>query len=77
MIRKQKGGKSSMKIEKTILTVSETAFILNCSDHVIYRLIHANALGAYKDIGGRRWRIPECSVTDYVASRMRDSASMR
>ena len=66
-----------MKIEKTILTVSEAAFVLNCSDQIIYRLIHAKALGAYKDIGGRRWLIPEYSVTDYVESRMRDSVSMR
>lgn len=66
-----------MKVEKTILTVSETAFMLNCSDQIIYRLIHAKALRAYKDFGGRRWLIPEYSVTDYVESRMRDSASMR
>ena len=66
-----------MKVEKTTLTVSEAAFVLNCSDQIIYRLIHANALGAYKDIGGRRWLIPEDSVTGYVESRMRDSASMQ
>ena len=66
-----------MKIEKSILTVSETSFMLNCSDQTIYRLIYAKALRAYKDYGGRRWLIPEYSVTDYVESRMRDSVSMR
>lgn len=66
-----------MKIEKSILTVPEVAHILNCSDQIIYRFIHAGALGAYKDVGGRRWLIPEDSVTGYVEFRMRDSASMR
>ena len=66
-----------MKIEKTILSVSETAAILNCSDHIIYRLIHAKELGAYKDTYGRRWRIPESSISNYISSRMSSTASMR
>ena len=66
-----------MMIEKSILSVSEAATKLSCSDSIVYRLIHAKALGAYKDVGGRRWRIPEASITGYIESRMSAYASMR
>ena len=66
-----------MKVEKNILTVSEAACILSCSTHVIYRLIHTNALRAYKDAEGRPWRIPESCIKDYVASRMSNAASLK
>ena len=63
-----------MKIEKNILTVSEAACVLSCSTHVIYRLIHTNALGAYKDATGRPWRIPEACINDYIASRISNTS---
>ncbi|SHK98462.1 DNA binding domain-containing protein, excisionase family [Selenomonas ruminantium] len=66
-----------MKVEKNILTVAEAACILSCSPHVIYRLIHSNALGAFKDAEGRPWRIPESCIKDYVASRMSNATSLK
>ena len=65
-----------MKIEKNILTVSEAACVLSCNTHVIYHLIHTNALGAYKDAKGRPWRIPESCIKDYVATRMSNTVSL-
>ena len=66
-----------MKIEKNIMTVSEAACILSCSTYVIYRLIHANALKAYKDAEGRPWRIPESSIKDYVTARISSTTSIK
>lgn len=66
-----------MKLEKDILTVSEAACVLSCSTQCVYRLIHSNALRAYKDAAGRPWRIPESCIKDYVASRMNPPAPMR
>lgn len=66
-----------MKLEKNILTVSEAACVLSCSTHIIYRLIHTHALGAYKDAGGHPWRIPDVSIKNYVATRMGTTTPMR
>lgn len=60
-----------MAIEKAVLSVSEAAFVLGCSEQKIYRLIRANALGAYKDVGGRPWHIPDYCVRDYIDSCMK------
>lgn len=66
-----------MIIEKNILTVSEAACVLSCSTQCVYRLIHSNALRAYKDAAGRPWRIPESCIKDYVASRMNSQTPIR
>lgn len=66
-----------MKIEKNILTVSEAACILSCSTHVIYRLIRANALRAYKDSEGHPWRIPESCIKDYISSRINNDSPVK
>ena len=66
-----------MKLEKTILTTAEAAAVLSCSTQTIYHLIHTRSLGAYKDVGGRPWRIPDYSIKDYIASRMNNTASMK
>lgn len=60
-----------MLINKTVLFVSEAACILGCSAHYIYHLIHTGKLEAYKEKGGRVWRIPESSIEKYIASRMK------
>lgn len=57
-----------MLIEKYILTVSETAALMGYSAGKIYQLIHADALSAYKDDGGRIWHIPFTSIIDYTSS---------
>ena len=66
-----------MKIDKTILTTAEAASVLSCSTQAIYHLIHTRALRAYKDVGGRPWRIPDYCIKDYIASRMSSNDSMR
>lgn len=66
-----------MSIEKLVLSVSEAAFVLGCSEHKIYRLIHSNVLGAYKDVGGRPWHIPDYCVKDYISSCMKSKAFER
>lgn len=59
-----------MLIEKYILSVAETAALMGYSSGKIYRLIHTEALVAYKDDGGRIWHIPVTSITSYVSSRI-------
>lgn len=63
-----------MDIRKNILSVPEASFVLGCSEQKIYRLIHAKALKAYKDVGGRPWHIPSCSIKEYITSCMNSSA---
>ena len=59
-----------MSIEKYILTVSETAALMGYSSGKVYQLIHADALKAYKDDGGRIWHVPFTSIIDYTNSRL-------
>ena len=66
-----------MLVEKYILTVAETASLMGYSSGKIYRLIHADALLAYKDDGGRIWHIPVTSITSYVSSRIHKNKSER
>ena len=66
-----------MLIEKKILSVSETSAILSCSDNIVYRLLHSQALRGYKDFGGRRWRVPAVSITNYIDARMTVCASTK
>ena len=65
-----------MFIEEKIYTVSEAASILRCSSQKIYHLIHNKSLGAYKDVGGRPWHIPNYCIESYVYSCMSDKTSI-
>lgn len=55
-----------MLINKAVLYVSEAACVLGCSAHYIYHLIHTGKLAAYKEEGGRAWKIPEASIMNYI-----------
>ena len=65
-----------MLIEKFVFTVAEAAALIGYSSGTVYRLIHRNAIMAYKDEGGRVWHIPSDSIVDYVAARMHKNAPM-
>ena len=52
--------------DKLLLTVSETAYVLNCSAASVYKLIHAGEL-RYK-MHGKAFRIPSEDVENYVRS---------
>ena len=56
-----------MLIEKTYLTVSETAHVLNCSSQKVYQLIKNGELeGVYKDgARGRAWKVPDHAIYHY------------
>lgn len=50
--------------DKLLLTVSEAAYILNCSSASVYKLIHSGQL-RYK-IHGRAYRISSEDVENYA-----------
>jgi len=56
-----------MLIEKSYLTVTEIAHVLNCSSQKIYKLIKNGDLdGAYKDsVRGRAWKVPDSAIYRY------------
>ena len=56
-----------MLIEKSYLTVTETAGVLNCSSQKVYQLIKNGDLeGAYKDAShGRAWKVPDHAIYHY------------
>ncbi len=58
-----------MVINKTVLNLQDTQQVLNLSAYGVYKLIHEKKLYAYKDDGGKAWKIPEQSITDYLSSR--------
>ena len=60
-----------MIINKTVFNIQDTQQILNLSAYSVYRLIHEKRLFAYKDDGGKAWKIPEQSIVDYLNSRKR------
>jgi len=60
-----------MNIDKKVLHVSDAASLLNCSSEIIYQLIHANKLPAYKT--GKAWKIPEESIKNYIACRINNN----
>ncbi|MBO4780038.1 MAG: helix-turn-helix domain-containing protein [Selenomonadaceae bacterium] len=59
-----------MQLSKTLLHVSDVASLLNCSSQKIYNLIKTNQLTAYKDAGGKAWKVPVSAVEAYVNSRV-------
>ena len=58
-----------MIINKTVLNIPDTQQIFNLSAYSVSRLIHEKKLYAYKDDGGKAWKIPEQSIIDYLNSR--------
>lgn len=58
-----------MIINKTVFNIQDTQQILNLSAYSVYRLIHEKRLFAYKDDGGKAWKIPEQSIVNYLNSR--------
>lgn len=60
-----------MLINKAVFYVSETACLLNCSAHYVYKLIHTGQIPAYKDDGCKAWKIPESSIQNYINSRIK------
>lgn len=59
-----------MQISKTLLHVSDVASLLGYSSHTIYHLIKTGQLIAYKNDGGKAWKIPASAVEDYVNSKI-------
>lgn len=57
---------------KAILSTSETANILNCSDQTVYKLIKTGKVQAYKNSSHGAWRVLAESVYDYQKSRLAD-----
>ncbi len=64
-----KGEKFIMVINKIVLNLQDVQQVLNLSAYGVYKLIHEKKLYAYKDDGGRAWKIPEQSIIDYLSSR--------
>ena len=58
-----------MIINKTVFNIQDTQQILNLSAYSVYRLKKEKRLFAYKDDGGKAWKIPEQSIVDYLNSR--------
>lgn len=59
-----------MQLSKTLLHVSDVASLLGYSSHTVYNLIKTKQLTAYKDTGGKAWKIPVSAVEAYVKSRV-------
>ncbi len=59
-----------MILNKTVLNVSEAAFVLNTSSYCIYNLIHTGKLRAYKDANQYGWRIPAEELERYKAEQL-------
>lgn len=57
-----------MIINKTTLTIQDVQYILGSSAYSVYKLIHEGKLYAYKDAGGKMWKIPEQAILDYLNS---------
>ncbi len=60
-----------MLINKLIFSVAETASLLNCSSHTIYKKIDAHHLKAHKIPGHHTWQITEKAIYDYMESQKR------
>ncbi|MBR6012924.1 MAG: helix-turn-helix domain-containing protein [Selenomonadaceae bacterium] len=54
------------------LSVSETAYLLNCSDQTVYKLIKSKDLKAYKISPHGYWRVLVESIYDYQTSKIVD-----
>lgn len=55
---------------QAVLSTSETANILNCSDQTVYKLIKTGKVQAYKHSAHGAWRILAESVHNYQKSRL-------
>lgn len=58
-----------MVINKIVLNLQDVQQVLNLSAYSVYKLIHEKKIYAYKDDGGKSWKIPEQSIIDYLSSR--------
>lgn len=58
-----------MVINKIVLNLQDVQQVLNLSAYSVYKLIHEKKIYAYKDDGGKSWKIPEQSIVDYLSSR--------
>ena len=59
-----------MQIYKKILYASEVAAIISTSTQTVYKMIRDGRIKAFKDEGGRAWRIPEEEVARYIQNGM-------
>lgn len=57
-------------IEKMILSVTDTAFYLNCSASAIYKMIHEGKIPAYKK--GREYQILAEDLFRFIESKAHD-----
>lgn len=57
-----------MLIEKKVLYVAEVASLLGCCSQVVYQLIEAGRIRAYKEEGRKCWRIPVEALEEYIAN---------
>ena len=55
-----------MLIEKKVLYVAEAASLLGCCAQVVYQLIEAGKLQAYKEECRKCWRIPTEALELYI-----------
>lgn len=55
-----------MLIEKKVLYVAKAASLLGCCAQVVYQLIEAGKLQAYKEEGRKCWRIPAEALDLYI-----------
>lgn len=58
-----------INVPKTLLHVSDVASLLGFSSQTVYHLIRTNQLVAYKENGGKVWKIPAFSVENYIRSK--------
>lgn len=56
-----------MLIEKKVLYVAEVASLLGCCSQVVYQLIEAGRICAYKEEGRKCWRIPVEALEEYIS----------
>ena len=57
---------TALILTKSAFYAAEAAVLLNLSVQQVYRLVHGKKLRAYKDYGGRSWKIPADSIVEYM-----------
>ena len=60
---------TALILTKSAFYAAESAVLLNLSVQQVYRLVHGKKLRAYKDYGGRSWKIPADSIVEYMRNR--------
>lgn len=59
-----------MIIDKKVLNITETAYLLGISSFSVYNLIRSGKIIAYKDENNYAWHIPEAALQAYMESRL-------